>query len=81
MSESFTGARVMFCGHAGWFVADIHKIAGACLVRASAPVTPGNIVRGRDNEATHHMVDAPEPCYWNPQLGVFCCPAKQVRKL
>lgn len=73
------GARVKYCGHDGYFVADIITVAGAAVVRASKPVTSGNIIRKNvDQEATHQLSDFPEGGFWRPDLGVFVVPAAQV---
>jgi len=56
------GAYVQYCGHAGYFLADIFVVAGAAVVRASKPVSSDNIVRKDVAEVvTHHMVDFPTP--------------------
>jgi hypothetical protein len=46
MSASFMGAKVQYCGHSGWFVADIFLVAGANVVKANGPVSASNITRG-----------------------------------
>jgi hypothetical protein len=76
------GARVLYGGHEGYFVADLIPVGNAVVVRASGPVTPGNIIR--DNQfgpPTHHMLDFPGPVFWRPDLGVFVVPKKQLREL
>lgn len=78
MSEAKMGAVVMYCGHDGWFVADIFKVAGANVVRASAPVSAGNLIRGRNHEATHYLKDFPEAGCWAPRDGYFVVPEAQV---
>lgn len=75
------GARLMYCGHDGWFIADVIPVGDACTVRASGPVTPSNIVRGENHLATLHMVDFPGPVAWMPDLGVFVVPARNIRIL
>ena len=58
---------MLYCGHNGYFVADITVIEGAAVVRANGPVTPGNIDRQAVQEtATHHLTDFPTAgfCYW-----------------
>lgn len=76
------GANVLYCGHNGYFVADIIEVGNAVVVRASAPVTPDNIIR--DNRLgcpTHHLLDFPKPGFWSPKLGVFVVPRGQLRLL
>jgi hypothetical protein len=43
--ETTVGARVQFCGHEGWFIADIRRIEGAAIVHAGGPVSPESINR------------------------------------
>jgi hypothetical protein len=80
MSEAAMGAKVQYCGHKGFFVADIFKVAGANVIRHGGPVTPENIQRPTD-EATHTMVDFPEHGFWRPDLGVFVVPESQVKEI
>jgi hypothetical protein len=83
MSEGYAGARVNYCGHDGYFVADVLHVAGAIVVRATGPVSAQNIIRpGSHNyrSPTHTMVDFPEAGFWRPDLGVFVVPAGQVKK-
>jgi len=68
---------VAYCGHNGWFVADIHLINGVNVVKANGPVNGGNLERDMD-EVTHHLSDMPRAGYWNPNIGVFVVPASQV---
>jgi hypothetical protein len=77
------GALVRYCGHRGVFVADIILVGNAAVIRASGPVTGETLTRGdwEYDNATHHLFDFPTAGYWNPQLGVFVVPAKQVRVL
>jgi hypothetical protein len=74
------GALVQFCGHDGYFVADIHRVGNVNVVKANGAVTPGNITRPAKG-ATHHMVDMPTAGYWNPKIGVFVVPEEQVTEL
>jgi hypothetical protein len=84
MSEGYAGARVNYCGHDGYFVADIHLVAGANVVRANGPVSPRNLIRPKRQKAeapTHTMVDFPVAGFWRPDLGVFVVPKDQVKKI
>lgn len=81
MSRPAIGARVKYCGHDGYFIADIFKVAGANVVRANGPVTPGNLVRKPSLEPTHLLMDFPSPGFWQPRLGVFAVPESQVTEL
>lgn len=77
---SNVGARVMYCGHDGYFIADIVEVTGACVVRANGPVTPRNLVRNDAlGPATHMLIDFPNAGFWRPDLGVFVVPKEQVR--
>lgn len=80
MSDAAMGARVQYCGHNGWFIADIFRIGDVCVVKANGPVTPGNIQRPA-KDCTHHVSDFPAPGCWMPERGVFVVPHKQVKKL
>lgn len=78
--ESFVGASVMYCGHDGWFPADITVIGNAVVVHAGiAPVSGDTITRGENTKATHQIVDFPSGGFWKPKLGVFVVPIDQVR--
>lgn len=82
IKESYMGANVVFCGHRGYFIADIHVVGNVAVVALSAPVSPGELCR--DNEfgkPTHLMVDFPTGGYWKPSKGIFVVPVRQVRKL
>jgi hypothetical protein len=81
MSEAWMGAKVMYCGHDGWFVADIFRIGTACVVKANGPISGSNLVRGKNEEATHHVSDFPSSGCWMPERGVFAVPHEQVRTL
>ncbi len=74
------GAKVQFCGHDGWFIADIFEVAGANVVRATREVNGGNLNRPAKG-ATHHLEDFPKPGFWRPDLGVFVVPKSQVKEL
>jgi len=84
MSKAAVGARVQYCGHDGYFVADIFEVAGANVVRANGPVTPGNLIRPAQQAskpATHWLSDMPSSGFWRPDLGVFVVPENQVRPM
>lgn len=81
MSKAAIGAKVQYCGHLGWFIADIFNFNGVNAVKANGPVTPDNIIRGRQEEATHHLSDYPKAGLWCPARGIFCVPEDQVREL
>lgn len=80
MSQSKMGARVQYCGHDGWFVADIFRVGSCNVVRASGPVRTDKLNRPA-KVCTHHLVDYPEAGFWRPDLGVFVVPEKQVTEL
>jgi len=74
------GAQVQFCGHNGYFMADIFVIGDVAAVRASGPVSPDKLFRNQEyGPPTHHLVDFPDPGMWEPKRGVFVVPASQVR--
>ena len=80
MSKSKMGAKVKYCGHDGWFIADIYKIAGVNVVNGHGPITSDNINRPGD-DATHYMSDFPEAGFWNPLKGVFVVPEAQIKEI
>lgn len=80
MSKAAMGATVCYCGHDGTFIADVFEVAGANVVRANGPITPGNLKRPAKG-ATHHLMDFPTAGFWRPDLGVFVVPKAQVEKL
>lgn len=79
MAKPAIGARVMYCGHDGFFVADIFLVGNVNVVRANGPVTSGNIIRTDLDSATHHLRDFPLAGFWSPQKGIFVVPAAQVK--
>lgn len=81
MAKPAMGARVMYCGHRGMFIADIWRIGNVNIVHASQEVTPGNLERSNLDSATHHLSDFPKAGFWNPRLGVFVVPEDQVTEL
>lgn len=80
MSKASVGAKVQYCGHDGWFIADIWEIEGVNVVRANGKVTPSNINRPAQG-ATHSLSDFPKGGFWRPDLGVFVVPSDQVKLL
>lgn len=79
MSAAAIGARVQYCGHDAWFIADIIEVAGANVVRAPGRVDD-LLVRPKTG-ATHHLRDFPRSGFWRPDLGVFVVPKEQVVEL
>lgn len=80
MSKPAIGAKVAYCGHDGYFIADILLVAGANVVRADGPVEVGNLERPADG-ATHTILDFPVSGFWRPDLGVFVVPKDQVTEI
>ena len=80
MSDAKMGALVLYCGHAGGFVADIFRVENVNVVRANGPVTASNLIR-EDFHPTHHLEDSPKAGFWRPDLGVFVVPCGQVHDL
>ena len=77
----WSGINVQFCGHEGYFIADVRILKGCAIVHASAPVSPDSIYRNNEfGPATHIVVDFPVG-FWKPQLGVFVVPRDQFREL
>lgn len=80
MSEPAIGAKVLYCGHNGYFIADIFKIEGVNVVRANGKVTPNNLIR-EPKKASHILSDFPKSGFWRPDLGVFVVPISQVKEV
>lgn len=81
MSKPYMGAKVMYCGHDGWFIADIFKIGTANAIKANGPITGSNLVRGYNEQATHQVFDFPNAGMWAPNLGVLVVPERQVKEI
>ena len=81
MSKAYMGARVMYCGHNGWFVADIFRIGNVNVVKANGPITESTLVRGKNEEATHNVSDFPSAGCWAASRGFLVVPASQVKEL
>lgn len=81
MSKAKMGANVLYCGHQGWFIADIFEIEGVNVVKANGKITPGNLTRNRFDEITHHVSDFPVAGCWDPNRGFLVVPSKQVTDL
>lgn len=72
----------MYCGHDGWFVADLRLVGNVCVVIAATDRVDGDmLVRDRNEEATHRMVDMPSAGVWRPHRGWFVVPRAQVTTL
>lgn len=80
-AKSAIGARVQFCGHNGWFIADIIRIGNATAVRANGPVTPSNIHRTEIHTITHRLTDFPSAGLWQADRGIFVVPEAQVTEV
>jgi hypothetical protein len=85
LKKSCMGAIVRYCGHEGYFLADIYLVGNAATVVACGPVTPQNIARPGPEvlrqDCTHHLLDFPKAGCWKPERGFFTVPASQVREL
>lgn len=81
MSKSCMGAKVMYCGHNGWFIADIFLVGNVNVIKANGPITAEGLVRGQCCEATHHVIDFPKAGCWAKERGILVVPAKQVKEL
>lgn len=80
------GAAVEYCGHGGWFVADIVRTGTHCVIVANGPVTGDMLERNRDYDVTHRLNEVGPmsgkgydgAVYWNPQKGIFVVPVGHV---
>ena len=80
MSKAAIGARVQYCGHDGWFVADIFRIGDVNVVKANGKVS-GDTINRPAVGVTHHLSDHPHPGCWCPERGIFVVPSRQVKEL
>lgn len=78
MAKAAMGANVMFCGHNGWFIADIFEIDGVNVVVANGMVRYSTLVTKEPDMATHHISDFPRIGCWKPDRGFFVVPKNQV---
>lgn len=81
MSKPTIGAKVQFCGHDGWFIADIFLVGNVNVIRASEPINANMLNRPAKDIATHHLVDFPTAGFWGTDVGVFVVPQAQVKKI
>lgn len=81
-SIAMIGANVWYCGHRGYFIADVISVGNVYVVKANGRVDNTTLVRENvKEEATHHLSDCPHPGWWRPDIGVFVVPKKQVKLL
>ncbi len=81
MSESKMGAKVKYCGHDGWFIADIFELKGVNVVRGNGRIRYETLNKPAHPEATHHLTDCPDSGVWMPDIGVFVVPKSQVKEI
>lgn len=67
---------MIFCGHKGYFIADVIGVGSAWVVRANGPVSADNIIRRDVDEEATHIVSDMWGGFWRPDLGVFVVPNK-----
>ena len=80
MAKAKMGANVIFGGHDGYFIADIHVVGNVNVVIGNGPINGDTILRNEEfGQPTHHIDDSSG--YWNPQKGVFVVPLKSVREV
>lgn len=76
------GALVRYCGHKGVFIADIHHIAGAVVIRGNPNIEKVLSRSDSDYEAAdYHLLDFPGPIYWNPRDGIFVVPKGNLKEV
>jgi hypothetical protein len=78
-TKTGVGLTVLYCGHNGYFKADIYAVGNALVVRAPGKIDGGTLLRGDTFTPTHHLSDCPQPGFWRPDLGVFVVPEDQVK--
>jgi hypothetical protein len=82
------GAIVHMLPHDLVFAADLWRVAGAVIVRASGPVLHGSRVCWprtsqvcRENPPTHELSDNLAEEFWKPEIGVFVVPEDKLKVL
>lgn len=80
--DSWTSQAVLFCGHAGTFVADVFvtPFAVTVLSKGLKPVLGSTLDRRNVNAATWHICDS-RGGYFRPQKGIFVLPREAVTRL
>lgn len=88
MAKSRVGARVQYCAHNAYFVADIHTLGEYNIVVGNVKpnggldlIFPSDEVRHGFTKPTHHLTDMPPGGYFNDRRGIFVVPKSQVIEL
>lgn len=79
--DRWQNQRVMFCGHQGWFLAEVIVTRDAIVVIAEKPVRPDKLVRTELESATWHISDEFPGQYWSPTNGRFVLNRDAVTRL
>jgi hypothetical protein len=74
------GVRVIYCGHNGWFIADVYWWGDTCLVHTDGPVSGSSLNRPAV-DCDYQLSDSPVAGFWNPQKGIFMVPKSQMTKV
>jgi len=81
MSKAFMGATVQYCGHDGYFLADIHEVGNTNVINAASGRVDIDKLTRPAKGATHILVDFPQAGFWKPYKGIFVVPSNQVREI
>ena len=76
MSAPAIGARVRYCGHDAFFVADIFLIGDCNVIVANGPIDKH--LQRPAAKVTHELHDFPKAGFWGKSRGIFVVPAAQV---
>jgi hypothetical protein len=84
MSKAAMGACILFCGHKGTFIADIHEVGNVNVVVGPNFGSTSEFIEKLERDAlsrvTHELLDFPKAGFWRPAIGVFVVPRSQVRE-
>lgn len=81
-SDAWTNQRVLFCGHKGWFPADVFITPYAVAVTGNGPyrVAGDTLKRTELETAQWHITDA-HGGYWGPNHAMFLLPRKALTQI
>jgi hypothetical protein len=75
--DGWSNVFVLYCGHAGMFMADVIVTPFAVTIIAPKEVKPDTLVRKDLSTASFHISDI-NGGYWNPRRGRFVLPRESV---
>jgi len=82
--DRWNDQRVMYCGHDGWFRADIivTPFAVTVMTKGLRPLRSDQLKRSHPETAEWFIREIPGvPVYWSPATGIFVLSRASVKKL